>query len=164
MSINETVTFNVDPERGYGPYNPANVVHVPRYYNKSMFEVVPRSYLEAQGVNATQGTGFETAYGTVFVNDTNEENVTLFYILTPGTEFTFNGIPQQVVTNVNYTAVIEYMLKENASYVLPHPGTGAPTNYRVTGKTDQNITLDGNHPFANDTLRFEVTLLDAEPA
>jgi FKBP-type peptidyl-prolyl cis-trans isomerase 2 len=34
----------------------------------------------------------------------------------------------------------------------------------VTGKTDQNITLDGNHPFANDTLRFEVTLLDAEPA
>jgi len=39
-----------------------------------------------------------------------------------------------------------------------------PTVFSVTEKTEQEITLDANHPLANKTLRFSVTLLDTVPA
>jgi len=163
MSVNETVYFSVDPERGYGLYDPRKVSILPRYYNMSLYEDVPRSYLEEQGINITKGAGFDTAVGTVFIDDFNDENVTLFYILIPGYEFTVSGLPQQVVTVSNLTATIEFMLPENESYVLPHPETGVGTMFEVVNKTDTNITLDSNHPLANKTLEFRVTLIDAEP-
>lgn len=163
LRMDETVYFNVDPERGYGPYDPANVFVVPRYYNKSLLETVPRSYLEEQGVNITEGAAFDTDYGTVFIESVNDENATLFYILQEGDKFLFNGVLQQVHSVGNLTATIEYLLAENGTYMLPNPQTGAPTAYRVTEKTEQNITLDGNHLLANETLRFKVTLVDAEP-
>jgi len=163
MRINETVVFHVDPDRGYGPYDPSKVVTVPRYYNKSFYEEIPRSYLEDQGINISNGTAFGTAYGDVFITDFNEENVTLFYILFPGHSFVLNGVPQVINSTDTdaFIATIEYMLQENQTYVLPNPKTGAATNYKVIGKTDQNITLDPNHPLANETLTFQVTLIDA---
>lgn len=163
MTINETISFAVTPDRGYGYYDETKVITVPRYYNKSLFETVPLSYFEEQGLNTSVGTGFDTPYGTVFINSTNEENATLFYVLSPGQKFTFNGIPQEVVNLTNFTATIEYTFKQNSTYVIPHPQTGAPTSYLVTNKTEQNITLDANHKLANKTLIFEVTLLDAIP-
>ncbi|MBD3210923.1 hypothetical protein GF318_06100 [Candidatus Micrarchaeota archaeon] len=163
MKVNETVMFNVDPERGYGPYDPSKVMVVPRYYNKSLYETVPASFLEEQGINISVGDGYPTDYGTVFIDSIDGENVTLFYILTPGANFTFNGIPQQVSTLHDLNATIEYMLEINSSYVLPHPETGAPTSFRVVNKSEQNITLDANHHLANETLKFEVTLVDVQP-
>lgn len=163
MRVNETVFFSVDPERGYGLYDPRKVLALSRYYDMDLFEEVPRSYLEDQDINITNGTGFDTAVGTVFIHDFNDENVTLFYLFTPGHKFTLNGLPQEVVNVTNLTATIEFMLPENGSYVLPHPETGAATMFKVINKTDTNITLDSNHPLANKTLEFQVTLLDVEP-
>ncbi len=163
MRINETVHFSVDPERGYGLHDPTKVIIIPRYYNMSLYEDVPRSYLEQQGINITKGAGFDTDIGTVFIDDFNDENVTLFYILTTGHQFTVNGLPQQVVNMSNLTATIEFMLPENESYYLPHPATGATTLFKVADKNETSILLDSNHPLANKTLEFDVTLLDAEP-
>jgi len=163
MKVNETVRFEVDPERGYGVYDPTKVAVIERYYNKSMHEVIPRAYLEEQGLNVTEGEGFETRYGTVFIESIDGDNVTLFYLLTPGTEFSFNGIPQRVDSIYNLTATIEYALEENKTYVVPHPETGAPTRFTVTEVNDQNITLDSNHQLAGETLLFDVTLLEVEP-
>jgi FKBP-type peptidyl-prolyl cis-trans isomerase 2 len=163
LRINESVIFTVSPERGYGPYDFNNVLIVPRYYNRSLFEVVPRSYLEDIEINITDGASYKTDSGLVFINSSNEENVTLFYVLTPGSDFVYNGIPQVVANVTNLTATIEYDLRMNKSYTLPHPATAMPTPFTVTAKTDQNITLDGNHPLANESLQFRVTLLEAIP-
>lgn len=165
MMVNETLVFEVDPERGYGPYDPSKVINVTRYYNRSVFESVPRDYLESQGVDLTVGTAYETDVGTVFINDTNDENVTLFYIMPIGHSFRLGGIPQKVVnaTSDSYTVTIEYLLYENKTYTLPHPATGMPTQFLVTDVSDDLITLDSNHPLANETLKFEVTLLKVEP-
>ncbi len=165
MALNETVQYNVDPARGYGPYDPEKVLVVPRYYNVSNYEVVPRAYLEEQGVNISNGTGYSTPFGDVFIDSFNEENVTLFYILIPDHSFIVNGIPQKIVStdSETFTATIEYLLDVGQTYQLPHPQTGMPALFQVTGKTDQNITLDGNHPLANETLTFRVTLVDMVP-
>jgi len=164
MKVNETVVFNVDPARGYGPYDTAKVVTTPRYYEMDMYETIPRSYLEARGINISKGEGFNTDVGTVFIDSFDEENVTLFYLLTPGQKLSFGGVPEQVVSVNNLTARLEFMLEMDKTYNLPHPQTGALTAFKVIGKDDETITLDGNHPLANETLRFEVTLLAVEPS
>lgn len=164
MSINETLKFEVDPKRGYGEYDPKKVFSIPRYYNKSMREVVPRAYLESYNINISNGTGYSTNFGTVFIEDFNDANVTLFYLLTPGDEMTVNGLPEKVDSIVgNLTAKIEYMLDVNKTYILPNPSTGAATMYKVIDKTNETITLDSNHPLSNKTLEFTVTMLGIIP-
>ncbi len=159
MTINETVSFQVDPARGYGLYDPKKVLQIPRYYDMNMSEVVPRPYLESQGVNISNGTGYYTNYGTVFIQDYNDQNVTIFYLLSPGQNLTVNGIPEVVTGLVgNLTARIEYALDVNKTYQLPNPTTGAATVYKVLDKTNQTITLDSNNPLANKTLDFTVTM------
>jgi FKBP-type peptidyl-prolyl cis-trans isomerase 2 len=163
MKINETLYFNVEPSRGYGPYDPSKVIVISRYYNKSLYETIPRSYFADKNITIQNGAGFNTQYGTVFIDSFNDVNVTIFYLLTPGANLTVNGIPQQVKALNNLSATFEYMFMENKSYVLPNPQTGVKAPYRVIGKTEENITLDSNHPLANDTLRFQVTLINAVP-
>ncbi|MFH0737195.1 MAG: FKBP-type peptidyl-prolyl cis-trans isomerase [Candidatus Micrarchaeota archaeon] len=164
MRINETVTFDIDPERGYGIHDPAKVISVPRYYNKSLYETVPRSYFEERGMEVSNGTSFNSAFGPVFITDLNDENVTIFYLLQDGGNFTISGIPQTVVGMSNMTAKIEFAFEVNKTYSIPDPETGAQTTFTVTAIEDDNVTLDGNHPLAGKTLRFSVTLLDAIPA
>jgi len=163
--INETITFSVDPDRGYGPYDPKKVFAVPRYYNKSLYETIPRSYFTERNLSVGNGTGFDSPYGTVFAQDVNDENVTLFYLdlAKEGTSFKYLNMPQQVVWSSNFTSTIELMLDVNKSYTLADPATGQPTRYLIMDKTDENITLDSNHPLANKTLYFNVTLVDAVP-
>ena len=172
MKVNEMLRFSVDPERGYGPYDPQKVITMDRYYNmsryyeKSLYETVPRSYLESQGLNITKGAGYATPYGTVFIDSFNDTDVTLFYILVPGGNFTFNGIPQTVVNMTNLTATMELMLADNETYLLSHPTTGERLPFKVVGKNDQNITMElllqENYsyvltsPVSGQTERFKV--------
>jgi len=162
MNVGETLNFQVDPKRGYGLYDPKKVVVIPRYYNKSLSEVVPRSYFTDRNITIQNGTSFDSKYGTVFVQDLNEENVTIRYMVTPGQKILANGIPQVVVNVTNDTAVMEFGLEINMTYGLPNPDTGAPTYFKVLEKTADNITMDGNSPLANKTLDFQVTLLKIE--
>ena len=166
MHKNETISFKVDPKRGYGEYDPQKVFSVQRFYNKSVFETVPRSYFTERSINVSNGTSFNSPYGMVSVNDFNDENVTLFYVsLTQlNSSFKYNNIPQQVVHYSNFSATLELLLDVNTTYTIPDPQTGAPTRFKILDKTDENITLDGNNPLADKTLDFTVTMLDFAPA
>lgn len=165
MEMNETVSFTVQPSKGYGEVDPRLKVVVERYYEKSLYETTPRSYFEERNVTIANGSAFNTTYGTVFITDFDEENVTIFFLAlaAPNYSFRYNNVPQRVVSQDNLTATIEVMLTENKTYDLPHPATGQPTRFLVTEKTDQNITLDANHPLAGKELNFVVTLVDAVP-
>jgi FKBP-type peptidyl-prolyl cis-trans isomerase 2 len=164
LKLNETIEYDVDPQRGYGLYNPADVVVTPRYYNKSMYETIPRAYFTEKNLDVSNGTSYNTPYGPVFIYDSNEDNVTIFYVLKAGEMFALNGIPQKVVRVNNGTATIEFAFTVNETYALPDPKTGARTMFTVTEVNPQNITLDGNHPLANKTLHFRETLLDVVSA
>ncbi|MGV8085123.1 MAG: FKBP-type peptidyl-prolyl cis-trans isomerase [Candidatus Bilamarchaeum sp.] len=160
MKVNETKRFLVEPELGYGVWNPNKIVTTERYYNKTLEEVVPRSYFTQQGItNLTNGTSFSTAYGSVFISNLDSENVTLFYVLRAGQEFNANGIPQKVVSLNNLTATIEFMLNLNETYYVPNPQTGAVEALKVTNKTNTTITVDTNHELAGKQLEFEVKVL-----
>ncbi len=165
MKINETIGFYVEPELGYGSYDPQKVIVVPRYYNMSLYEEIPRSYLEELGVEIVNGSGFQTTTGMVFITDINNDTdmVTIYYLLSRDQQFRTNNIPQKVVNVTLTTAEIEYILQENQTYILPDPETLVTTTYKVIGKTDNNITLDSNSPLADKTLKFRVTLVDAIP-
>lgn len=41
MRVNETVSFDVDPSRGYGVHDPRKVMVIPRVYNMSTVETLP---------------------------------------------------------------------------------------------------------------------------
>lgn len=174
MHVNETINFDVDPARGYGPYDPSKVIVVPKYYTSnrymemSLYETVPRSYFTERGINVSNGTAFDSAYGTtVFITDFNDQNVTIFYILTPGTNVTSEGFPLQVVELSNLTATLELMLDENKTYLLTDPLFRTALPFNVVNKTDQTITLErmlvvnGSyilpHPDTLTRTRFYVT-------
>jgi FKBP-type peptidyl-prolyl cis-trans isomerase 2 len=163
MRVNETSRFSVDPARGYGEIDPAKMMTIPRYYEKSLFETIPYSYFTENKINISLGTGFDTKYGTVFVQNISGDNVTLYYMLQAGQNFTVNGIPQTVVNiTKNSTATLEFDLGVGDYYQLPDPQTGEKVTYLVANKTDTNITLDGNHPLAGKDLDFLVTLVKIE--
>lgn len=166
MHMNETLSFRVDPERGYGPYNPGKVITVPRYYSKNLSETVPRYYFTEHQLEVSNGTSYETDYGMIFIQDFNDENVTIYYasLVSAGYRFTYGGIPHQVVNSTVYEATLERMFDANKTYVLPNPATGQATKFLVTDKNEQNITLDANHALANKSLDFIVTLIGAVPA
>ncbi len=164
IKVNESKVFTLSPEEGYGNYDPRKIEIIPRYYNMSLFETVPIANLKAQGVNVSKGAGFNTLAGLVIINDVNSENVTLFYMLTPGQTINYNGLPQRVLnTSANMTdALIEFELKLNNTYVVQGLNSPAPITYKVINVTDTNITLDSNHRFAGKQLTFKVTLLKFE--
>ena len=155
--FNETITFDVPPEKGYGPYNLSKVITVPRYYTQSLYEVAPRSYFESMGVNITNGTMLSRS-PMVFVYDYNDENVTLFYMFSTGQTFYSNNLPYNVINTTNESATLELLLLNNETYVLPHPETGTAMQFKVIEVAGQNITLDANHFLANETLTFRVTV------
>ncbi len=160
MTVNETRKFIVDPTLGYGNWSQKNVITTDRYYNKSLEEDIPRSYFDSRGItNISNGTSFRTPYGSVFIKDMNQENVTIFYVLTRGQEFETNGIPQKVISVNNLTATIEFNLNENQTYHVPNPETGVVGPLKVLNKTNNTITIDTNQELAGKNLVFEVTLL-----
>ncbi len=162
LSLNDTLAFDVDPKHGYGVYDPTKVIIIPRTYNMSLYETVPRSDIDENKINLTKGAGFKTNVGTVFISELNDTTVTFFYLLTAGKEFTANNLDQKVLSIGNLSATIEYMLELNKSYILPDPKTNAMAKYLVTDINDQNITLDSNSPLAGKTLSFEVRLLSIQ--
>ncbi len=162
MHVGENEMFTIPPQDAYGPYDPSKVAKVPRYYNMSLQVAVPRSYFVANNLNVSNGTSFQDKqYGTVFISDFNDQNVTvfLFSLSSNGAKFTINGVPLQNVGVANTTATVERLLEVNKSYVLPDVNTGEPTLYRVTGKDNTTITLDANSPLANDSITFNMTML-----
>ncbi|MFH1785603.1 MAG: FKBP-type peptidyl-prolyl cis-trans isomerase [Candidatus Micrarchaeota archaeon] len=158
MVVNETLTFQVAPKYGYGPHDQNKMIIVPRYYEQPLYETVPLAYFESIGMNVTNGTSVSSD-PLVFVSDINDENVTLFYLLMAGQQFSQNGLPRKVINVSNVSANIEILLQTNKTYSIPHPETGVTTQFLVTDITDSNITLDSNHYLANKTLTFKVTVI-----
>lgn len=157
MVVNETLTFQVSPDNGYGQHDQSKMLLIPRYYEQPLYEIVPRSYFEDLGINLSNGSAISSD-PLVFISDINDENVTLFYLLTAGQQFSQNGLPRKVVNTTEDTAYMEIYLQLNKTYQTLNPNTGATTNFLVTNITDSNITLDGNHPLAGKTLTFKVTV------
>ncbi len=164
MKVNESKIITVPPEDGYGYYDPYGVYNVSRYYNMSAFESVPRSYFEERNITIENGTSFNTDIGTVFVEDLNDTEVTLMYLLQPGDDFTSNGFHQVVVESNNFTYKIMFDVRVNGTYHTTSLRTGKPASLRVIALTNDTITFDENHPLAGKTLLFNVTLRDLERA
>jgi len=166
MRVNDTLRFNVDPAYGYGVYNKSKVFVIPRYYNKSLLEVVPMSYFTERNITVENGTSFDTKFGTVFVQSIIGDNVTIYYMIQPGQTITVNDIPTTVksVNSTDYSAVMEFDMGINKTYTLPNPDTGVPTSFKVIDKTDTNLTMDSNPPLAGKTLDFDVRLVKVQKA
>ncbi len=160
MEINETKGVSIPPEYGYGEYNPVLHYMIPKYYNKSMIESVPVSYFEERNISFSNGTVFDTEYGTVFVNDFNDTHVELAYIMDEGELFTVNGLPQRVVGLYNLTYMIEYYVTENRTYYALSPMTSKPAMIKVVNISEDYITFDENHALAGKTLEYEITLIN----
>ncbi|MFH1521034.1 MAG: FKBP-type peptidyl-prolyl cis-trans isomerase [Candidatus Micrarchaeota archaeon] len=158
MTINETLAFSVQPNLGYGLYDPTKVITIERYYTQELYEVAPRSYFEARGINLSNGT-LLSENPMAIVSDMNDENITIFYVFITGQEFIQNEITKKVINITNTTASIELMLQNGTTYSMPNPNTGVPISLRVIDINDSHITLDANHPLANKTLNFKVTIL-----
>ncbi|VVC02697.1 Putative FKBP-type peptidyl-prolyl cis-trans isomerase [Candidatus Bilamarchaeum dharawalense] len=158
MQVNETLQFNVPPQLGYGNHDPTKVLEVPRYLEQPLYETAPLSYFQALGRNISNGS-LISENPMVIVSDINDENVTLFYALTGGQQFTKNGLTRKVISVNDTYATLELMLQNGTTYNIPNPQTGATTQFTVIDVSNTSITLDMNHPLAGKNLSFHVTVL-----
>ncbi|MFH1221971.1 MAG: FKBP-type peptidyl-prolyl cis-trans isomerase [Candidatus Micrarchaeota archaeon] len=162
MKVNETKTFEVKPEDGYGAYNAQLAYNVSKYYNKSAFETIPRSFFEGSNITLENGTGFNTDIGQVFVQEFNDANVTIMYLFQPGDTFNYNGFHHVVVGSNNLTYRIMLDVRVNGSYDSLSPLTGQKATLRVTALDNETMTIDENRQLAGKTLLFNVTLRELQ--
>lgn len=162
MQKGDTKTFNVSPGSGYGFVDPSQILSISRYQNLSLYENVSLIDLQRAGINTSVGSGFETASGFVFINSTTSTTATLYYLFTPGSRFTFQGIPQHVVSVDSQNALLEYDFALGMTYRVPHPETGEVEVFTVVSKDNESLTLDYNHPLAGKNLTFNVTVLSVQ--
>jgi len=162
LKINESKAFYLAPEDGYGIYDPARVYNVSRYYNMSGAETVPKSFFEERGINITEGEGFDTDQGTVFVQKITDDEVEIMYLYQPGDSFYANGFHQVVTRSMNFTYTIMLDVRKGGSYNTVSLIDGEPVTVRVTELTNDTITFDENHPLAGKTLEYNVTVLSIE--
>ncbi len=158
LRINETLVFDVPPVAGYGIYDPTKVIVTPRYYERPLSESAPLAYFRSRGINISKGTMVSQS-PLVFVENISNDTVTLYYMLSPGQQFTQNGITSKVLNASNTSATMELVFQNGSTYMIPNPQTGATTQFKVVNINDSSITLDANHPLANKTLTFKVTVL-----
>lgn len=165
MKINSTEIFTVDPARGYGPYDPTKKFSIKRFYNMSFIEEVPRAELEAmfqkEGLNLTIGSAFKQPSGDVIIQNITNDTVTIFYVLVPGKEFIlYDLLPQKINSTNSSVAVIENLYIIEDYYYVPDPMDGQVKLCKVSDKNEEIITFDCNHKLANETLKFQVTMVD----
>lgn len=165
MKVNETRTVDIPPGEAYGEYDPSLAYMLPRYYNKSAFETLPRNYFEERNITIENGTSFSTDIGTLFIHEFDNDTVTIMYVFQPGQSFEYNGFAHNVVsTSENFTYLIRIDAEENKSYYSLSPITGYMKYLRVTEVTNDSITIDENGPLAGKMLTYNITLVDLEKA
>ncbi|NYZ77360.1 FKBP-type peptidyl-prolyl cis-trans isomerase [Candidatus Micrarchaeota archaeon] len=166
MKVNETREVSIPPEDAYGTYDPYGVYNVSHYYNMSAIEIIPRSYFEGRNITVENGTGFDTDIGTVFIQEYNDENVTIMYLFQQGDSFDYNGFHHVVMASTNFTYTVMLDVRENGTYYTTSLRTGELAALRVITLTNETITFDENHALAGKTLLFNITLIDLqkEPA
>ncbi len=162
MKVNETRTVDIPPGEAYGEYDPDLAYTLPRYYNKSAFETLPRSYFEERNITVENGTSFSSVVGTLFIHDFDNETVTIMYFFQPGHSFEYNGFMHNVVESGNFTYLIRVDAEENKSYYSLSQISGYMKYLRVTKVTNDTITIDENGPLAGKTLTYNLTLVDLE--
>jgi FKBP-type peptidyl-prolyl cis-trans isomerase 2 len=158
MKVGEEKNFTVAPADGYGLVDPTKMTNVARYYNRSVFDEVPMSYVLAQNVTVKQGKVFQTNMGYVGIMNFTNDTVTIEYLFSPGDQFAMNGIPETVVNITNETMVIRSDMEANHTYSFNDPSTGTTTPLRVAAADNSTITIDANSPLAGKELDFDVTL------
>lgn len=165
MKENETITVDIPPGEAYGEYDEGLSYSRERYYNKSAFETLPRAYFEERNITIKNGTVFTTDIGRVFIEEFDNETVTIMYVFQPGDIFEYNGFAHNVEAILeDLTYRIRIDAEENKSYYTLSPITGYMKYVRVTEVTNDTITMDENPFLAGKTLTYNITLVDLEKA
>ena len=159
--------IEVPPEKGYGIFDPDKLFSIPLYYEKERFEVVPIEWLESQNILIKNGqkveikndTVFQTNIGLVSIYNFTNETANLEYLLSLGSKFKFNGLPQIVVNKSADSFTIKYDLEAGKDYVTFDSKSGTQKFVRVLLVNETSAIMDENHPLAGQTLLFNVTML-----
>lgn len=159
MKEGETKSFTVAPADGYGLADPALITNMSRYYNKSVFEVVPKAFFDSANVSVENGTVIPQDIGYIGIHNVSNDTVTIRYLFSPGHKFAMHGLPQTVASITNDTMLIRFDLEEGQSFMLTDPYTQEQSLARVTYADNKTILLDENPPLAGKELYFEVTVL-----
>lgn len=160
MGVNETRSFTVPPEEGYGAYDSSLRYNISRYYDLPMIEEVPPSYFHQRNITIEDGISFETEIGTVFISGYTDEYVNLTYIFQEGDIFYYANLPHKVMVGTNYTYKILRDVVLNQTYYTLSPVTNQLSFLKVVEIGNETITFDENPALAGKYLDYQVTVVN----
>lgn len=149
MQEGENKTFLLQPEDGYGLYDPGKRFSIQRFYEKPRLEEIPTVYLLLRNVSTEAGTNLTTSYGSALIVNSTNSSVTVMHFPQANSAFFFNGFPQRVAAFDNDTITLEVLVNVGSTY---HTKTSFGTNVtvRAVAENDTDITLDANGPLAGE--------------
>ena len=159
LKVGETKEITVEPENGYGEWNPENAFTVPRIFTVSIFEEVWKNDLiEETGMTEFLENGIISPrsgrpWNTTIISDRGDyvfvkNDIQNFSIETP--------IGLNVITRVT-GEIIQTMTPELNSIVDTPRGQAL-----ISFLNETHFTMDFNHPLAGKTLIFEITVLSID--
>lgn len=158
MKVNETKQIIIEPEDGYGAYDQNKVYDLQLYYNITRYFNISRKTLEAQGQTIFSGNVINTGIGTAAIEDFDNDTVMLRHQAKIGQNFTYNGIPQQVVNMTNDTIFIKLNFEKDKVYTITSSG-GIQNSAKIMAINETDATLNENHPLAGKKLYFTIVVL-----
>jgi FKBP-type peptidyl-prolyl cis-trans isomerase 2 len=156
MKQDETKTFAISPDQGYGKYDPNLYYSMPLYYNLSKFEKVPRSIIEEQNKTIEKDSVLKYDHnGMVVISDFDNDTVTLEYMFEINYSFRVFGYPYVVINSTNDTLFLKLDVKKGDSFKVS--SEYGPRGYAtVKDINDTAAILDENHLLAGETLYYTV--------
>lgn len=168
LGVQENQTLDdveVPPAKAFGVYDPTKVAEVSRVSEVQDRDVEDRN---RSGIERESNMTDETREGDVIrvnltedtqvdaeVTHLNRTHVSIYLLLEEGLNVPFRGIWDRTVVNVTEDHYqLRHEPEEGRRYTL------GDTNFEVTRVTDEQMTLDSNHPFAGETLVYDVRVLN----
>ncbi len=157
MKEGETKTFAVPPEKGYGVTDYSKMQYVPLNSSMSVFEVVPRSVIEAQNKSITKDSVLRYDHGgLIVISDFDNETVTLEYMFENNYTFRIYGYPLKVTNSTNDTIFLALDVKKGDVFDI-NEGNSI-FSVRVDSINETHALINWNPPFAGDTLFYTITV------
>ncbi|MBU0585894.1 hypothetical protein KJ780_00105 [Candidatus Micrarchaeota archaeon] len=156
VEVGGNKTFVLSPEDAFGPRNDSLVFTINRTYSRSLYEWIPKIYIEQFNVTYSVGDIINSQHFDMEVVNVTNQSVVVRYNLEVNRSFLYAGLMERVVSIDNDTMLVEVLAYPGVEYNTKLPNENVNVTATVISKNETHIIFDANGPLAGKDVEFTV--------